>query len=293
MAVFVAVAEESGFAAAARRLTLSAPKVTRAVASLELRVGTPLLLRTTRSVRLTESGQRYLGDCRRILAELAEAEEAAAGAHATPRGLLSITAPALFGQMFVTPLATRYLDQYPQVRLRALFVDRVVGMADEGIDVAIRIGELPDSALIALSAGQVRRVVCAAPALLARQGIPQHPIELDRYRIVQAANVTQTSEWSFVADGDTLAVRIAPTLSVNSNRAAIAAAERGFGLTRVLSYQIAPQLAAGSLKIVLAAFEPPPLPIHVLYQQGRKASAKVRSFVDFCIAQLRADPAIN
>lgn len=293
MAVFVAVAEESGFAAAARRLRLSAPKVTRAVASLEQRVGTPLLLRTTRSVRLTESGQRYLGDCRRILAELAEAEEAAAGAHATPRGLLSITAPALFGQMFVTPLATRYLDQYPQVRLRALFVDRVVGMADEGIDVAIRIGELPDSALIALSAGQVRRVVCAAPALLARQGIPQHPTELDRYRIVQAANVTQTSEWRFVADGDTLAVRIAPTLSVNSNRAAIAAAERGFGLTRVLSYQIAPQLAAGTLKIVLAAFEPPPLPIHVLYQQGRKASAKVRSFVDFCIAQLRADAAIN
>ncbi len=293
MAVFVAVAEESGFAAAARRLRLSAPKVTRAVASLEQRVGTSLLLRTTRSVRLTESRQRYLGDCRRILAELAEAEEAAAGAHATPRGLLSITAPALFGQMFVTPLATRYLDQYPQVRLRALFVDRVVGMADEGIDVAIRIGELPDSALIALSAGQVRRVVCAAPALLASQGIPQHPAELERYRIVQAANVTQTSEWRFAIGADTLAVRIAPTLSVNSNRAAIAAAERGFGLTRVMSYQIAPQLAAGSLKIVLAAFEPPPLPIHVLYQQGRKASAKVRSFVDFCIAQLRADPAIN
>ena len=293
MALFVAVAEESGFAAAARRLSLSPPKVTRAVASLEQHVSTPLLLRTTRSVRLTESGQRYLADCRRILAELAEAEEAADGAHATPRGLLSITAPALFGQMFVTPLATRYLDRYPEVRLRALFVDRVVGMADEGIDVAIRIGELPDSALIALSAGHVRRVVCAAPALLAREGIPQHPAELERFRIVQAANVTQTNEWRFAAGGDTLAVRIAPTLSVNSNRAAIVAAERGFGLTRVLSYQIAPQLAAGTLQIVLPAFEPPPLPIHVLYQQGRKASAKVRSFVDFCIAQLRADPAIN
>lgn len=293
MAVFVAVAEESGFAAAARRLTLSAPKVTRAVASLEQRVGTSLLLRTTRSVTLTDSGQRYLGDCRRILAELAEAEEAAAGAHARPRGLLSITAPALFGQMFVTPLATRYLDQFPEVRLRALFSDRVISLTDDAIDVAIRIGPLPDSALIALSAGQVRRVVCAAPALLATHGIPQHPTELERYRIVQAANVTQTSDWRFAAGADTLTVRIAPTLSVNSNRAAIHAAERGFGLTRVMSYQIAPQLAAGTLQIVLQAFEPPPLPIHVLYQQGRKASAKVRSFVDFCIAQLRADPAIN
>ena len=190
-------------------------------------------------------------------------------------------------------MATRYLDRYPQVRLRALFADRVVGITDEGFDVAIRIGDLPDSALIALSAGQVRRVVCAAPALLARHGVPQHPTELERFRIVQAANVSHTSEWRFVSGADTLAVRIAPTLSVNSNRAAIAAAERGFGLTRVMSYQIAPQLAAGTLQIVLAAFEPPPLPIHVLYQQGRKASAKVRSFVDFCIAQLRADPAIN
>lgn len=293
MAVFVAVAEESGFAAASRRLSLSAPKVTRAVASLEQRVGTPLLLRTTRSVKLTDSGQRYLVDCRRILAELAEAEEAAAGSHATPRGLLSITAPALFGQMFVTPLATRYLDQFPQVRLRALFSDRVISLTDDAIDVAIRIGELPDSALIALSAGQVRRVVCAAPVLLARHGIPQQPSDLDRYRIVQAANVTQTSEWRFAAGAESLSVRIAPTLAVNSNQAAIHAAERGFGLTRVLSYQIAPQLAAGTLQIVLQAFEPPPLPIHVLYQQGRKASAKVRSFVDFCIAQLRADPAIN
>lgn len=293
MAVFMAVADESGFAAAARRLSLSPPKVTRAVASLEHRVGIPLLRRSTRSVSLTESGQRYLADCRRILAELAEAEEAAAAAHARPRGLLSITAPALFGQMFVAPLATRYLDRYPEVRLRALFVDHVVGMADEGIDVAIRIGDLPDSALIAQSAGQVRRVVCAAPALLARQGIPQHPAELPRYRVVQAANVTQTNEWRFAAGGGTLSVRIAPTLSVNSNRAAIAAAERGFGLTRVMSYQIAPQLAAGTLQVVLAAFEPPPVPIHVVYQQGRKASAKVRSFVDFCTAQLRADPAID
>ena len=162
MQVFLAVAEEQGFAAAARRLSMSPPSVTRAVAALEERIGTLLLTRTTRSVHITEAGQRYVEDCRRILAELEEAEESAAGSHATPRGQLNITAPVLFGELFVTPLLVEYLNQQPAVQIKALLVDRVVSMVDEGIDVAIRIGNLPDSGLHALKVGEVRRVICTA-----------------------------------------------------------------------------------------------------------------------------------
>lgn len=164
MQVFVAVADEQSFASAARRLNMSAPSVTRAVAALEERIGTRLLARTTRSLHITEAGQRYLADCRRILAELEEAEESAAGSHAVARGQLNVTAPVLFGELFVTPLLVDYLDQYPQVQAKALLVDRVVNMAEEDIDVAIRIGDLPENNLHRVKVGTVRRVICASPA---------------------------------------------------------------------------------------------------------------------------------
>lgn len=286
MQVFLAVAEEQGFAAAARRLNMSPPSVTRAVAALEERIGTRLLARTTRSVHITEAGQRYLEDCRRILVELEEAEESAAGSHAIARGQLTVTAPVLFGELFMTPVMVAYLDRHPAVQIKALLVDRVVNMVDEGIDVAIRIGNLPDSGLHTVKVGEVCQVICASPSYLAEHGRPQHPDDLREARVVVSASSTLVSEWQFMDADGPIDVRPQPRLVVTSNQAAINAACIGWGLTRVLSYQIARQVAAGELEIVLADYQLSPLPIHVVYQEGRKISAKVRTFVDFCASSL-------
>jgi DNA-binding transcriptional LysR family regulator len=293
MQVFLAVAEEQGFAAAARRLHMSAPTVTRSVAALEERIGTLLLARTTRSVHITEAGQRYVEDCRRILAELEEAEESAAGSHALARGQLTLTAPVLFGELFVTPVMVDYLQQHPLVTIKALLVDRVVSMVDEGIDVAVRIGNLPDSGLHSVRVGKVRRVICASPAYLNQHGRPQHPDDVRQAQVVMSASSTLVSDWQFATPEGPLNVRPEPRLIVTANQAAINTACLGWGLTRVLSYQVASKVASGELEIVLAEYELPALPVHVVYQGGRKIPAKVRTFVDFCSAQLSADPALN
>ena len=293
MQVFIAVAQESGFSAASRRLGLSAASVTRAVAALEQRIGTPLLVRTTRSVYLSEAGQRFLDDCRRILGDLQEAEDSAAGSHAQPRGQLTITAPVLFGQLFVTPLLVEYLQQYPEVSINALLLDRNVSMVEEGMDVAVRIGELPDSNQHAVRVGEVRRVVCGSPTFFAQHGRPQHPQALERLPVVASSAIGQVRSWTFLDAGQALAVRPVPRLVVTANQAAITAACQGLGMTRVLSYQVAGEIASGELEIVLADFELPPLPIHVLYQGGRNAPARVRSFVDFTVSALRRHPALG
>lgn len=291
MRIFVKVAETGGFAETARRLNLSPPAVTRAVAALEAALGVRLLTRTTRIVKLTESGSRYLEDCRRILADLAEAEAAASGAYATPSGSLTVTAPVLFGRIYVLPLLTAYLSDHPAVDGRALFLDRVVNIVEEGIDVAVRIGPLADSGLSAIRCGSVRRVVCAAPSYLAAYGTPRRPEDLARHRIVVASQ-TERLEWRFGLDGATV-VPLKPRLTSNVNEAAIAAAIEGWGLTGVLSYQVADALRDGRLQVVLEDHEPAPLPIHVVHVEGRGASAKVRSFVDFAVARLRANPLID
>ncbi|MGC5701708.1 LysR family transcriptional regulator [Pseudomonas sp. NFXW11] len=293
MQVFVCVAQEQGFAAAARRLNLSAASVTRAIAALEQRIGIQLLIRTTRSVHLSEAGQGYLEDCRRILAEVQDAEASAAGIHAQPRGLLTLTAPVLFGELFVTPLLVRYLQRYPQVRVNALLMDRVAGMVEEGIDVAVRIGELADSGQHGIRVGQVRRVVCAAPEFLAAHGRPQHPDDLRQAPLIAPSSIGQARNWPFNDGGRALSLRPEPRLLVSANQAAISAACLGLGLTRVLSYQVADKVAAGQLEIVLEDFELAPLPIHVVYQGGRKAPARVRSFVDFAVQALREHPALD
>ncbi|MGK3118497.1 LysR family transcriptional regulator [Pseudomonas corrugata] len=293
MQVFIAVAQESGFSAASRRLGLSAASVTRAVAALEQRIGTPLLVRTTRNVYLSEAGQRFLEDSRRILGDLQEAEDSAAGSHAQPRGQLTITAPVLFGQLFVTPILVEYLQQYPEVVINALLLDRNVSMVEEGMDVAVRIGELPDSNQHAVRVGEVRLVVCGSPAFFARHGRPRHPQDLERLPVVASSAIGQVRSWTFVDAGQTLAVRPVPRLMVTANQAAITAASQGLGMTRVLSYQVAGEIASGGLEIVLADFELPPLPIHVLYQGGRNAPARVRSFVDFTVSALRRHPALS
>ncbi|OOW01835.1 MULTISPECIES: LysR family transcriptional regulator [Pseudomonas] len=293
MQVFLAVAEEEGFAAAARRLNTSPPSVTRAIAAMEQRIGTQLLARTTRSLHLTEAGQRYLEDCRRILAELDEAEEAAAGSYSIPGGQLTVTAPVLFGELYVAPVLGDYLDRFPLVSINALLVDRVVNMTDEGVDVAVRIGHLQQSGQQAIKVGEVRRVVCASPAYLDQHGRPQRPEQLREAKLVTSSSSQRVSEWTFIDAGQPLKVPIEPRLVVTANNAAITLARLGWGMTRVLSYQVAAAVAAGELELVLEDFEPAPLPIHVVFQQNGRVPAKVNTFVDFLSQRLGQDPALN
>ena len=290
MQAFVKIADEGGFAAAARSLGISPPAVTRLVAMLEDHVGTRLLVRTTRTVRPTESGARFLEDCRRILLELEEAEESAAGSHAAPRGTLHVTAPAMFGMMYVGPALGEFLDTYPLLNARTMFADRIVNLADEGLDVAVRIGELPDSSLIAVRVGEVRRVVFASPGYIARYGRPESPGDLGQHRIVHSLAVRPSPEWEFQIDGKTNLVRVHARLQMNTNDAVIDLVRRDWGISRLLSYQIGPDLAAGLLEPLLQAYEMPAMPIHVVHQEGRLASAKVRAFVDWMVDRLRAHP---
>ncbi len=292
MKVFVRVADSGGFAEAARQLDMGAPAVTRAVAGLETQIGTRLLIRTTRAVKLTEAGSRYLQDCRRILADIEEAEAAAAGSFVTPTGMLTVSASVMFGRMFVLPLLGEYLQRNPAVTGRALLLDRITHLVDEGIDVAVRIAHLPDSSLRAIGVGQVRRVVCAAPAYFERHGVPERPEALAQHTVIAATSAWASLDWRFGRNSD-ISVRVNPKLSCNSNEAVIAAALDGWGLTRLLSYQVAPLVADGRLQVVLSAFEEPPLPVHVVHSEGRNAAAKVRAFVDLAVERLRADPLIN
>jgi len=292
MRVFVRIAETGGFAEAARQLHMSPPAVTRAVAALEGTIGARLLTRTTRAVKLTEAGARYFEDCRRILAAIEEAEAAAAGSYATPTGVLTVTSSVLFGQFYIMPIMTEFLDLHPQVTGRMLFLDRVVNLVDEGVDVAIRIGHLPDSSYSATRVGSVRRVICGSPDYFEARGLPRHPSDLLQHRIIAATSAWTSLEWRFGHEG-AIAVNVKPALFSNSNEAAIGAARSGWGLTRALSYQIGPDLLDGRLQIVLEDFEQPPLPVHIVHPEGRNASAKVRAFIDFARERLRANRVIN
>jgi DNA-binding transcriptional LysR family regulator len=292
MQVFVKVAEASSFAEAARQLNMSPPAVTRAVAALEDRIGARLFTRTTRTVKLTEAGTRYFDDCRRILADVTEAEAAAAGSYAMPTGILTVTASALFGQDYIAPILTEYLDQNPEVNVRALFVDRITNLVEEGIDVGIRIGELPDSSFSAIRVGTVRRVVCGAPAYFATHGVPRHPSDLARHKIIVSTTSWASLDWRFGGEGKPV-VRIAPRLSFNSYGAVLKATTMGWGLSRPLSYQIGQALIDGELQTVLSEFEDAPLPVHVVHPEGRRAPAKVRAFVDLAVDRLRANRSIN
>lgn len=290
--VFVAVAEAEGFAAGARKLGISPPVATRAVADLEARLGVKLLTRTTRYVRATDAGKHYLDDAKRILNGLSEADAVAAGINGQPSGHLTITAPVLFGKLFVQPCVLEYLNSYPDTTVSALYLDRVVNLMEEGLDVGVRIGALADSSLRAIRVGTVRRVLCAAPAYLIRAGTPQTPQQLSQHSIIASSGIGDSGiggEWHF-SGGQHL--RIKPRLSVTSNDAALAAALAGFGITRLMSYQIAAQVTAGTLVILLPEYETSPLPIHIVHREGRYASAKIRCFLDLLTTRLRADQAL-
>lgn len=284
METFVAVAEAESFAAAARRLGISAPTATRAVGALEARLGVSLFVRSTRRVRLSEAGRLYLEECRRLLGELEAVEEAVTGAFRAPAGHLRITAPTEFGRAHVVPILTDFLDAYPGMTAEALFVDRVVGLIDEGIDVAVRIGALPDSGLVALRVGTVRQVVCATPEHLALHGTPQVPADLAAARVIHARPVAPGGVWRF-AGGET--VRVTPRLEVSTVQAAIAAVSSGWGITRLLSYQVGEEMVSGRLVRLLQPYEPEALPVHLVHPEGRRPAEKVRAFLDFAGARLR------
>lgn len=288
MAIFVAVVDQRGFAPAARKLNISPPVVTRAISDLEDSMGVRLLTRTTRIVTTTDAGARYVDDCRRILADVAEAEQAALGLHAEPRGKLVVTAPVMFGQMHVAPVVTAYLERHPETEVECRFLDRVVNLMEEGIDVAVRLGRLADSSFHAREVGMVRHLLCAAPSYLERHGSPDTPEALAEHVVIQATGVTPTPEWRFQHEGEHRTVRVAPRFVVNSNEAAIRAARDGFGITRVVSYMVAPHLRDGSLVPLLTAYAPAPLPVSVVNREGRRSSAKVRTFVDLAAGTLRS-----
>jgi DNA-binding transcriptional LysR family regulator len=293
MAIFVAVVDEGGFAAAARKLQLSPPVATRAVTELEEVMGVRLLTRTTRVVRVTEVGARYALDCRRILADVTETEEAATGSHGAVRGRLVVTSSTMFGRMRVAPIVTAYLRRYPETEVECRFLDRVVNMVDEGVDVSIRIGTLQDSGYHALRVGQVRRVVCASPAYLAEHGTPRSVTDLPEHVVIMANGITPSVDWRFTAGEQTTVIRVHPRLNVSSNDAAIDAALDGFGITRVASYMVADHLTSGRLVEVLREQEVLPLPIHVMHHEGRHAARKVRAFVDLASQTLRGDQSLR
>lgn len=292
MQTFVAIAETGGFASAARRLGVSPPVVTRAVASLEAHLGGQLLTRTTRKVRLTEVGARYLEDCRRLLGELEDAESAVRGAHSEPRGVLNVTASMTFGRLYVAPLILEFLDQHPRVSVHAVLNDSVLDLVDEGLDVAVRIAHLADSSFTALRVGEVRRVLCASPSYLRAHGLPKSPADLAEHEVVVFSQERSAAAWSFEGPKGKLSVRPRSRFVVNVSEVGIQAALAGRAITRVLSYMVAPELRAGRLRLVLEDYEPEPLPIHLVYREGRRAPARVRAFVDFASQRLRRQLAL-
>lgn len=296
MRVFVAVADEGGFAAAARRLGVSPPAITRAVGALERRLGVRLLVRTTRSVRRTEAGERFLVDCRRILGELEQAEASARGAHREPQGELAVSAPVTFGRLHIAPLLLDFLQAHPKVQARLLLVDRLVHLIDEGFDVALRIAQMPDSSYTALPVGRVQRMIVASPEYLARHGTPATPEDLPRHQAIGfAQGGGEVRRWTFRGpDGHPLrdAPQPAMRLLLNSVDVGVAAALAGHGMASLLSYQVREHLAAGRLQRVMQSWEMPPVPVQLVYAEGRLASAKVRAFVDFAAARLRQEPAL-
>lgn len=293
MRVFAAVAQLESFADAARQLALSPPRVTRAVAALEARLGVALLQRTTRQVRVTEAGRRYLEDAQQVLAQLSEAEAAVTGSYLTPRGLLHVTAPVLFGEYFVTPQIVDYLDHYPDVQVRAELIDRPVNLHEEGVDVAVRIGHVPqDCQHFTVPVGEVRQVVCASPEWLTQHGEPTHPLELEALPTVVAEGGNLSGHWWFEEEGKRIEVTPSPRLRISAIHAALTAVEAGAGLTRLLSYQVAASEAEGRVRRVLTRFEPVAIPINIWVTAGRGRAASVRTFVDFLAERLRADPAL-
>jgi DNA-binding transcriptional LysR family regulator len=280
MQAFAAVADLRGFAPAARKLGLSPSGVTRLVATLEQRLGARLLQRTTRSVALTDVGARYLERIKRILADVEEAEGSIRDERTRPSGRLVVSAPIGFGRLHVSPVMSAYLKRYSEVSGELRLSDRMVNLVEDGVDLAVRIGHLADSSLVARQVGEMRRIVVVSSAYLKQHGEPKTPEAIASHATIQFGASAAPPDWRFVRDGHEIRVASAPRFITNSADAAIQYAGQGGGLTRVMFYQAAEAIKAGRLRIVLAKFEQPPLPIHIVYPTSRLLSAKVRTFID-------------
>jgi DNA-binding transcriptional LysR family regulator len=289
MRAFVASVDRGSLAAAGRRLGCSPATITRAIAMLERRLDMRILHRSTRALHLTEFGATYLSTCREVLAALDAAERGAQVEQEQPSGMLSITAPLVFGQLHMRPILDAFLDANPAVRARLLLLDRVANIVEEGLDFALRIAQLPDSTLTATRVGEVRRVLCAAPAYIERRGSPKVPAALREHECIMERDGAETELWRFAAaPGRPLQpISIRPRLVVNSAATAVDSAVAGHGITRVMSYQAAKAVAAGKLVVVLSQHEPPPLPVHLVLPSARSRSTKQKAFMSFSVPLLR------
>jgi DNA-binding transcriptional LysR family regulator len=283
MRAFVVVSDLQGFAPAARKLGLSPSGVTRLIAALEDRLGARLLQRTTRSVALTDVGARYLERARGILADIEEAEGSVEGERTRPSGRLVVSAPVGFGRLHVSSIMSEYLKRYPEVSGDLRLSDRMINLVEEGVDLAVRIGHLADSSLVARHVGEMRRIVVASHRYLKTHGEPGTPEAVASHRTIQFGATSASPDWRFVRDGHEVRLTPTPRLTTNSADAAIQYAAQDGGLTRVLAYQAADAIKGGRLKIVLAKFEQPALPIHIVYPTSRLLSAKVRTFIDLVV----------
>ncbi|PTQ96021.1 DNA-binding transcriptional LysR family regulator [Paraburkholderia sp. GV068] len=289
MSILVAAAESGSFSAASRKLRMPLPTVSRKVAELEAHLNARLLVRSTRKLTLTDAGVAYLAACKQILEQVSEAESAAAGEYSAPRGELVVTAPVVFGRLHMLPVVSDFLAAFAEITVRLVLADRNLHLLDEHIDVALRIGKLPDSSMVATQVGTVGRVVCASPQYLAQAGEPQTPADLARFSCIVSDALPSSYVWEFgghQAPQQTVPVRA--RLSVNTVEAAIDAAIAGVGLTNVLSYQAASAVSEGKLKLVLREFEPEPIPVSVMHAGQGKLPLKTRSFIDFIVPRLRA-----
>ncbi len=286
--VFVAVADAGSFAKAGTRLRLSPPAVTRAISALEDRLGARVFNRTTRSLTITDIGQRFLESARRILTDLDSAEKEAVGETAVPHGHLTLTASVTFGRSALTPVVCAFLSQHPRVTMSVLLLDRIANLVEEGIDLAVRIGPLPDSNLVAKKIGTVRRILVASPDYLVRRGVPQTPADLRLHSIIAFTGLMPNREWRFLDGKKGNSVSFVPRLEINDAAASIAAAEMGDGITVALSYMVADQIRDGQLAPLLDNFTPPPVPVHLVYPQSRLVSSKLRAFIDFAAPRLHA-----
>ena len=289
MSVFVAVVETGGFSAASRRLAMPLATVSRKVSELEDHLRVRLLNRTTRRVTLTEPGRNFFEACQRILDDLREAESAAGGEQETPHGELTVTAPIVFGRLHVLPIVNKFLKAFEHVKVQLILVDRLVNLIEEQVDLAVRIGRLPDSSLVATRIGTIGTVTCASPGYLADRGSPKTPRDLAQHDCILFRGLTAfPKDWTYESSGKKIVVPVPSRLVVTTAEAAIDAAHAGVGIARVLSYQVAEPIKRGRLRAVLSAYEPKPYPASLVYPGGRHAPAKLRAFLDFAVPRLRA-----
>ncbi len=286
--MLVTAADAGSLSAASRRLGRPLTTVSRRISALEAHLGTRLLNRSSRRLTLTDAGRSYVAACKRILDDVKDAERAAAGEYSAPRGELTITAPIVFGRLHVLPVVTEFLKAYPEIDIRMVLADRVVNLFEDHVDLAVRIGDLPDSGLVATRVGAIRRVVCASPAYFSLRGTPRRPGELGAHDCVTFEGLMVPEAWTFAIGRSLASVPIHSRLGVNTAEAAVDAAIAGVGIARVLSYQIAAATRAGTLAIALREFEPAPWPVSLVYGGGRPVPLKLRAFLDFAAPRLKA-----